>query len=200
MGNLIAEVPYKRNGKTVKFYDDHMDYKGNNILYADIDILTTSALSTRMLFLGIPAGRSFAGAFQFKMNTGKKFTINLSSLSVFGIPFHGSPKKNEKLYPPLFDAVNSLVAKSMAQKYIDKINQGETVEVAGLSINSSEAKTTGKMKKTVVISKENYRNCRHTPAYGTEIFDKSGQMICRTSTWSLKNNLLIPYIFDTIFV
>ena len=106
----------------------------------------------------------------------------------------------EKLYPALFDAVFNIVAKYMAQKYINLIKAGEVVEVAGLNINASEAKTKARNeKKVVVINKENYRECLITGDYGVAVYNKSSDMLWRSSVWSSKNALLVPHIFDYIF-
>lgn len=199
MGSYILDVPYKSNGKSAQFFDDRLEFKGNSIRYDEIEILTATRGNTTInTYVGIPLGRSFQGGVQFKMNNGKTCQINMNSVSLFGIPFIGNPRKNEKLCPPIFDAVYSIVAKSMAEKQIDLIRGGATVEIAGMLINSLEAKPK-KSKDDVVINKENYRDCQLTNDSGVAVFNNIGDKLWRSSIWSNKSVLLLPYIFDAIY-
>jgi len=198
---LITEVPLKSNGESARFFDDHLEFYGTSISYDEIATLATSNSITIHTVIFIPMGRSFDGMVTFKMNNGKTHNINMNAMSVFGIPIIRNPRKNEKLFPPLYDAVYSIVAKSMAQKYIDEINGGGTVEVTGLTVNSSEA--TFKSKKAVAfINKDNYRECQVANGYGATVatvYDKQGDTLWSSSIWSNKNVLLIPYILDAVF-
>jgi len=121
----------------------------------------------------------------------------MNAMNIFGI---GRARKSEKLYPPLFDAVYSIVAKSMAKKQIDMIRAGDMVEVAGLTINSLEATSKSKLsKKIVVINKESYRESQLTTGSGVIVYDKPGEILWSSSMMNSKNVLLVPYIFDAIF-
>ncbi|WP_455715142.1 hypothetical protein [Anaerosporobacter sp.] len=199
--NYLVDVPYKRNGKSARFYNDRVEFKKKSIRYDDIAILIASCGTTTIhTYCGIPVGRSYDGAVVFKMNDGKTHGINLNSMSLFGISFIRNPRKSEKLFPPLFNAVHSIVAWNMAQRYVDAIMRGGTVEVCGLTINSLEAKSIKKSgKNTVVINKENYRESQIPNGSDVIVYDKSGERLWNSSIWSYKNNLLIPYILDTIF-
>jgi len=197
---LLTEVPYKSNGESVRFFDDHVEFSGHSIQYDDITTLSAGSSITIHTFIGIPLGRSFTGTVIFKMNSGKSHCINLNAMSVFGIPIIRNPRKCEKLYPPLFDAAFTIVAKNMAQKYIAAIKEGATVEVAGLIINSTEARP--KSKKVAVINKENYLECMVLTGYGAsvvDVYDKPGDILWSSSVWGDKNILLIPFILDAIF-
>ena len=134
------------------------------------------------------------------MNDGKTHGINMNSMSMFGIPFIRNPRKSAKLFPPLFYAVHSIVTWKMAQRYVDAIMRGDTVAVGGLTTNSLEAKSINKSgKNTVVINKENYRESLIPNGSAVTVYDKAGERLWNSSVWSNKNNLLIPYILDTIF-
>jgi len=88
----------------------------------------------------------------------------------------------------------------MAEKQIDMIREGATVEVAGLTINSLEATSKSKVsKKVVVINKENYRRSQLTNGSGVIVYDKPGEILWSSSMMNSKNVLLVPYILDTIF-
>lgn len=200
MEKYMADVPFKGNGKSAQFFYNRMEFNGQSIRYDEIETLATSGRTTIHTYIGIPVGRSFDGGVQFKMNSGKTSKIIMNAMAIFGIPVIRSPRKNEKLYPPLFDAVYSIVAKNMAQKYIGMIRGGATVEVAGLTINGSGATSKTKAsKKVAVINKENYRECQLTNDYGVAVYDKLGEMLWSSSIWSYKNVLLVPYILDAIF-
>ena len=201
MENYLEDIPYKRNGKSARFYNDRVEFNKKIIRYDDIAILMAGCGGTTIhTYCGIPLGRSFDGAVVFKMNDGKTHGINMNSMSMFGIPFIRNPRKSAKLFPPLFDAVHSIVAWKMAQRYVDAIMRGDTVAVGGLTINSLEAKSINKSgKNTVVINKENYRESQIPNGSAVIVYDKAGERLWNSSVWSNKNNLLIPYILDTIF-
>ena len=198
---LITEVPLKSNGESARFFHDHVEFYGKSIRYDEIATLATSNSITVHTYIGIPMGRSYDGTVSLKMNNGKTHIINMNAVAVFGIPIIRNPRKSEKLFPPLHDAVISIIAKNMAQKYINEISGGATVEVAGLTVNSSEA--TSKSKKgATVINKENYRECQITCGYGATaatVYDKQGDVLWSSSIWSGKNVLLVPYILDSVF-
>lgn len=205
MEKCILEVPFKSNGEKAQFFNDHVEFSGQRIMYSEIEELAAGSNGVTIhTYVGIPLGRSFDGSFTFKMKSGKKFQIIMNSVSLFGIPIIRNPRKTEKLFPPLFQAVYSIVAQNMAQKYVDLIRGGSTVEVAGLEINSIEAKPKAKAKakaskEVAIINKENYRECQITHTYGVVVFDKPGNTLWSSSVWSNKNILLIPYILDAIF-
>lgn len=202
---LLKEVQIKGNGKSVCFFDDHLELKGKSLRYDDIAILMTNGKTTIHTYGGIPVGRSFDGGAQFKMNNGQTFRIIMSAMTVLGIPILlKSPRKSEQLYPALHEALNTIVAKYMAQKLIYKIKYGDTVEIAGLIINSYEAKKAKekgkeKEKEVVVINKENYRESQLSNIYIVTVYDKVGSILWKSSVWDNKNILLVPYILDGIF-
>ena len=195
--NILADVQFKSNGKSAQFFDDHIEFYGKSFRYDDIKTLITRGATTIHTYIGIPVGRSFDGVVQFKLNNGKTHHINMNAMNIFGI---GKARKNEKLFPPLFNAVYSIVAKRMAEKQIDMIRAGATVEVAGLTINSLEATSKSKVsKKVVVINKENYRESHLINGSGVIVYDKPGEILWSSSMKNSKNVLLVPYILDTIF-
>lgn len=196
----LTEVPYKKNS-VLRFFHDRVEFNGKCIRYDDIaTITTTTGGVTVHTFLLIPVGRDFDGLISFKMNDGKTQTFSLRGFSLFGIPIAGNPRKNEELFPPLFDAVSDIVAKNMAERYLNLIQRGNTVEVGGFKINSSEARSiTKSAKKEIVINKENYRECRLSDSYRVEVYANSCEIIWNSSIWNNKNDLLIPYIFDALF-
>lgn len=196
-----VEVPIKPNGKkNVQFYDDRVEFDGKSLLYADIEGLSVSSDATRIRYGIIPAGRTFFASVQFHMKDGKKSRININSMSIFGIPVLGNPRKYAELYPALFNAVYSIVAKNMAQKYIDLIRRGTSVEVAGLEINGAEMKSTSKSsKKAVVINQGNYHECNISNDGSVAIYDNQNKLLWASSMWNNKNALLIPHIAGELF-
>ena len=132
------------------------------------------------------------------MNDGKTHGINMNSMSMFGIPFIRNPRKSAKLFPPLFDAVHSIVAWKMAQRYVDAIMRGDTVAVGGLTTNSLEAKSINKSgKNTVVINKENYSESQIPNGSAVIVYDKAGERLWNSSVgirfyWSCKRRINDP--------
>jgi len=208
MEKYVVDVPFKGNGTSARFFNDRVEFGGRSIRYDDIETLATSGSVTINTYFGIPVGRDFTGATLFIANDGKKHVINMNAMTIFGIPILlRSPRKQEELYPSLYEALDTIVAKSMAQKLIDRVKNGGTIEVAGLIINSLEAKSKQKRKKKkaskeiVVIHKENYREsliANISDSFVT-VYDTSGDALWRSSPWCNRNILLIPYILDAIF-
>jgi len=198
---FLAEVPYKSNGESVSFHDDHVEFKGQSIRYDEIETMAAAGQSVTHTYIGIPVGKSFDGSIVFWTRDGKRRGIVMNSMSIFGIPIIRNPRKNAELFPPLFDAVDKIIARSMAQRYIYAIQQGQTVEVAGLLINGAAAVPKGKSpQKTEMITKVNYQACEIIGGgTGVRVYGKMGELIWGSSIWSTKNVLLLPHILDAIF-
>ena len=209
---LLREVPYRGKKKIARFFEDHVEFGGKVVSYRDISILTTSAMTTIHTYGGIPMGRSFTGGAQFKLNNGKSMRINMGAMTIFGIPIlFRSPRKSEKLYPALHEALYTVVARNMAEPLINRISNGETIDVGGLAINSAQAikakamareKSKGKgkeSKKNPVINKGNYRESLFVSNSIINVYDKKGDILWHTSVWNNKNTLLIPHILDAVF-
>ena len=201
---LLKEVPYRGKKKTARFFEDRMEFGGKAIRYCDVSTLATSALTTIHTYIGIPFGRSFTGGAQFKLKSGKSMRINMGAMTIFGIPIlFRSPRKSEKLYPALHEALYTIVARNMAEPLINSISSGNTVEVGGLSINSAEAvkakaRARETSKKAPVINKGNYRESQLANSTAI-VYDKAGDVLWQSSVWSNKNILLIPHILDAVF-
>ena len=209
---LLREVPYRGKKKIAHFFEDRVEFAGKTVYYRDVSTLTTNASSTIHTYVGIPMGRSFTGGAQFKLNSGKTVAINMGAATIFGIPIlFRSPRKSEKLYPALFEALYNIVARNMAIPLINSISSGNTVEVGGLAINSAEAvkakardrekaKAKGKdSKKNPVINKGNYRESQLANNSAAIVYDKAGDILWHSSVWNNKNTLLIPHILDAVF-
>ncbi|HOQ17030.1 MAG TPA: hypothetical protein PLL17_02065 [Defluviitaleaceae bacterium] len=167
-------------------------------MYRDIEILETTAKVIISRFLGIPVGRKFEAYVRFRMKDGKKYNINMNAMATFGISFGRNPRQYEELYPKVFEAVYAIVAKAMAQPYINKIRSGATVEVAGLMINATAAKPV-KSRKDIVINSSNYREAVISQGYGVTVYNKQGDVLWDSPYFNYKNILLIPHILNEIF-
>lgn len=202
MEELLKEVPINKKGETAKFYTDRVEFKGKVVKYDQIKSLSVNAELTTHRVNFIPMGRSFSGYVRFDMNDGKKVAINLNAMSILGIPFGGRPKKKAELFPELFEATYTIIAKSMAQKYIDSIRGGASVEVADLIIDSrgaKKAKPKAKEKDEIIISKDNYERCQLLKGYRMAVVNKTGTAAWESYSRDNKDVLLIPYILDATF-
>ena len=200
--NLLVEVPYHKKGKVANFYDDYLEFKGKSIYYKDIAKVNVSVgRSTVHKYVFISVGRDFEGPITLQTTDGKKHNIGMRSMSVFGIPIYGgSPKKTPALYETLFDAVESVVVRNVAQRYIEDIKSGKECEISGLAVNNMQAVPIKKSRKEqIVITKDNYRDSLMTQNLGVEVFDKEGNIIWHSNRLSDDNNLVIPYVLDAIF-
>lgn len=196
--DVPLEVPYKKRGKIVSFYSNRMEFNGNCLSYDDIEILTTECVRVTIdTFFGMPWGRDFQGSFKFKMKDGKKYRMHLTSMDFFGI---GTARRNEKIYYSLVNPIFSIVAKHMSEKLIRRIQEGDTVEIAGRIITSTGASSTSKiLKRAVSITKDNYREWQFGNDNSVLIYAKSGDLLWSSNFW-YDNIFLIPYILDVIFI
>jgi hypothetical protein len=193
-GELISTVPYKGNGESVRFYDDHLEFGGYNIGYEDISVMDTYAVETSG-YAAIVVYGSFDGFIRFTLYSGEKIKIKIYGFSLYGI---GAKRSARKRYPPLFNAAYKIVAKAMADRALAHVMNGETVTLAGMEVSRDSASYKKLLRKEpVVISKYNFGSCS-PDGYSVRVLDKEGKRLFVTSDDSA-NALLMPYVLGALF-
>ena len=191
---LLATVAYKGNGEAVQFYDDHLEYAGNIIGYADIAVMDTHAV-IHSGYAAIIWYSSYDGYVRFTMTNSQKYKIPVKGMSVFSI---GTTRSAKKRFPPLFNAVYKIVAQAMAVNALSHIKSGSTVSIAGLDITNEGASHKKLLKKEpIYINRENFGNCG-LDGYNVRVLDKQGNKLIAISD-AADNALLLPYVLTTLF-
>jgi len=198
---FLAQVPFKTNGESLVFHDDHVEFKGQSLRYDQIESLV---MDGRWDFEAghMPAGSGFTGFVTFSMRDGGRHKVVINETTIFGISvILGNPRNSHELFVPLFEAVYSILAKSVAQRFIHAIRQGQTVEVAGLLISETVAVRKGESPGVPgTIIKANYQKCQiNDYGSGVTVFGKMGETLWISPVWNYTNVILIPHILDAIF-
>ena len=193
-GNLLRNVTYKSDGRNVNFYDDHLEFDGNHIRYADIAVMDSHATSAWGYALIV--WYSYTTMYlRFTLYNGQKYKINASGMSVWSI---GTTRSSKKLWPALFGAAYDIVAKSMAQNVLKQIQSGATVNLAGLEINRKFSMYKKVFKQQpIYINEQNFGACGRD-GYAVRVVDKGGQKLFATSDDD-PNALLLPYVLNTLY-
>ena len=190
----LRVVPYKGGGRNVYFYEDHLEFDGNYIRYSDIAVMDSCATST----FGYAAIIWYAYTtmyIRFTLHNGQKYKINAGGMSVCSI---GTTRSSKKRWPALYAAMYEIVAKEMAENALSHIQNGATVNLAGLEINR-EYSLYKKMfrQQPVCIDRRNFGACGND-GYAIRVVDRNGQKLFRTSDDDA-NALLLPYVLNTLY-
>ena len=192
--NLLSTVPYKGNGESVLFYDDHLEFDGNSLRYTDITVMDTYAVESTS-YAAIVVYGDFDGYIRFTLANGQKTKIKVYGFSLYGIGAKGSAKRR---FLPLFNAAYQIVAKAMAANALAQVRQGATINLAGIEITRENAVCKKLLKREpIYISKHNFGACG-LDGYSVRVLDKGGGKLFATSDDNA-NALLLPYVLTTLF-
>ena len=164
MENLATEgrlaVPYDKDRKTVFFYDTFIDMNGDVVKYDDIAIIESGALnSSSMIYFYF--SKSFEYHFIFTTYDGAKHKFKRSGYSAYGI---GTYKRIKAEYDVVSDPMYNIVFRKVADRLIDRIANGASVNIGGLVITKDQM-TLEKRKQTIVIDRNNFNRAVNENAY-----------------------------------
>ena len=151
-GRII--VPYKNDKKAVTFYDTFFDIDGDAIKYDDIAIVQSDALNHSFMYY-IVFGKDFTYNFKFTTYDGAKHKLHRYGLSLYGI---GLYKRVKSEFDGMADRMYNIVFRKVADRLIDRIENGAKVNIGGLEI-SKDQMVVEKRKKTIVIDRSNFDRC-----------------------------------------
>ena len=129
---VLAVCSRKKNDKSpVVFYADRMNFKGETILYSDVETIRTygSHTSYNLLF------ETYSSYFQFRLKDGRKLKWKVGSWGFFGI---NSIKRKKEYYAQFWAACVATVVKSVAAGIIQQIKMGSTVKIGGITISPTD--------------------------------------------------------------
>ena len=164
MENLATEgrlaVPYDKDRKTVFFYDTFIDMNGDVVKYDDIAIIESGALnSSSMIYFYF--SKSFEYHSIFTTCDGAKHNFKRSGYSAYGI---GTSKRIKAEYDVVSDPMYNIVFRKVADRLIDRIANGASVNIGGLVITKDQM-TLEKRKQTIVIDRNNFNRAVNENAY-----------------------------------
>ena len=181
-------------GNEIIFYEDHLTYKDTTVIYSEVDSFYIKGVTTTH-YAVIFVVSYFDGVLRFKLHTGQKQKIKVVGFSFWGI---GTTRSARKRYVELFSKVYNIVAKAKATEMLSKIQEGYTVDVAGISVSKNQASFTKTLKKkTVVINRNNFGTCNFSNSF-VLVLDKHGNKLAKIPE-SAENALVIPYILFSLF-
>lgn len=148
-GRII--VPYDKDRKKVTFYDTYVDINGDVVRYDDIAVFQSEALDSESQIV-FYFSRSFSYKFSFTTYDGTKHELNRMGYSAYGI---GTYKRVKNEFEPVADPMYDIVLKKVFERICERIENGATVKICGLTIAKDKI-TLEKRKQTLVIDKSNF--------------------------------------------
>lgn len=138
---ILAVCKRKKNDKSpATFYADRMIFAGETVLYSDVETINLYASSTTWNFFF----ESYSGYVKIALRNGKKFKWKTGGSAVFGI---GGVKKKKEFFRDMYAASLSTFVNARAMQYLEQIRRGETVAIAGVTLNAQEASGKSGLKK-----------------------------------------------------
>ena len=153
-------VPYDKDRKTIFFYDTFVDMNGDVVKYDDIAIIESGALnSSSMIYLYF--SKSFEYHFIFTTYDGTRHKFKRSGYSAYGI---GTYKRIKAEFEPVSGPMYNIVFRKVADRLIDRIANGASVNIGGLVI-TKDRMTYEKRKETIVIDRNNFDRAVNDKSY-----------------------------------
>jgi hypothetical protein len=144
-------VPYDKNRKKVTFYDTYVDINGDVVRYDDIAVFQSEALDSSSQIV-IYLSSSFSYRFVFTTYDRTVHVFKRLGYSAYGL---GTYKRVKKEFDPIADAMYNIVLHKVFDRVLERIENGATVKICGLTITKDKI-TLEKRKQTVVIDKSNF--------------------------------------------
>ena len=144
-------VPYDKDRKKVTFFDTYVDINGDVIRYDDIAVFQSEALDSSSQIV-IYLSSSFSYRFVFTTYDGTVHVFKRLGYSAYGL---GTYKRVKKEFDPIADAMYNIVLHKVFDRVLERIENGATVKICGLTITKDKI-TLEKRKQTVVIDKNNF--------------------------------------------
>lgn len=145
---------YKNGNKEVLFYGDRLEFDGNVLCYDDIEEVTIFASNDKIFGIVFYLS-NFAFDFAFKDKNGQMYHVERRGTSLYGI---GSATRvlheYEQVAPPMYD----IVIASVARRFINAIDAGETISLCGMDITKDQI-SFKYLNEDIVIDRTNFAGC-----------------------------------------
>ena len=124
-------VPYDKDRKTITFYDTFVDMNGDVVKYDDIAVVQSAALnSSSMIYFYF--SNSFTYNFCFTTYDGVKHNFKRHGYQAYGI---GNYRRIKREFDVVAQPMYDIVFKKVADRLLDRIINGATVNICGLQIS-----------------------------------------------------------------
>jgi hypothetical protein len=172
----------------IRVYEDHFEFNGKRVSYNDIEIIkykenmstTTNGITTR--------GKYKAG-YTFVLSDGEKIKLKCGRSTLL----RDVSDETKHTVDAFVSVIWKTVVKSVAQRACGQIRDGSTLNIAGLSINSSEAKG----EKNTLVNADNYGKYKFSVDH-IHVISKSGEELFSAKV-TVDNADLLPYVLDSLF-
>ena len=190
-------VPYDKDRKTITFYDTFVDMNGDVVKYDDIAVVQSAALnSSSMIYFYF--SNSFTYNFCFTTYDGVKHNFKRHGYQAYGI---GSYRRIKKEFDVVAQPMYDIVFKKVADRLLDRIVNGATVNICGLQISRDHV-IFEKKKEMIVIDRSNFDHAAVSNGYGVsfaQIFLKEVKKPIFSGNLNLDNARLIVPIVNCLF-
>ena len=191
-GKLIAEFD-KGGGNMIRYFDDHIEFDGISVAYADIDYADEEASTTSAR--GLVFASHYHGHIEFVLKNGEKRKLKVSGTSVYGIGGSGGAKKR---FHAIREPFYSVILTYLGERKAREIEQGATVVVGGVSVSPERMDVTKALgHKELTLSREEFGSAV-LRTFDIMIRKKDG------SKWTtiyrrIPNANILPYVLNRVY-
>jgi len=190
-------VPYDKDRKTITFYDTFFDMNGDVVKYDDIAVVQSAAMnSSSMIYFYF--SNSFTYNFCFTTYDGVKHNFKRHGYQAYGI---GSYRRIKKEFDVVAQPMYDIVFRKVADRLIDRIANGASVNICGLQITRDRI-IFEKKKETIVIDRSNFDHAANNSGYAVsyaQIYLKEVKKPVFSCSLNLDNARLIVPIANCLF-
>ena len=191
-GKLIAEFD-KGGGNMIRYFDDHIEFDGISVAYADIDYADEEASTTSAR--GLVFASHYHGHIEFVLKNGEKRKLKVSGTSVYGIGGSGGAKKR---FHAIREPFYSVILTYLGERKAREIEQGATVVIGGVSVSPERMDVTKALgHKELTLSREEFGSAV-LRTFDIMIRKKDG------SKWTtiyrrIPNANILPYVLNRVY-
>ena len=191
-GKLIAEFD-KGGGNMIRYFDDHIEFDGISVAYADVDYADEEASTTSAR--GLVFASHYHGHIEFVLKNGEKRKLKVSGTSVYGIGGSGGAKKR---FHAIREPFYSVILTYLGERKAREIEQGATVVVGGVSVSPERMDVTKALgHKELTLSREEFGSAV-LRTFDIMIRKKDG------SKWTtiyrrIPNANILPYVLNRVY-
>lgn len=191
-GGVLAVCPKKKKDKSpVVFYKDRMTFKGETILFSDIDSVCMNSDHTvyNVLF------EYYSAYVKFRLKDGRKLKWSLTGFGAFGL---GRIKTKKEYYHLMAEASIATIARILAASYINQIKLGGSITIANITISPSEISGKhgiGRKVKTLPLSDIYKADICNGNLY---IYGQDGKAVFNCIQLSYDNAICLLYIINSL--
>ena len=198
---LLKSIP-RNDGETVQFFDDQIQIGSTILRYSDItSIQISAALGGWNVAIFIPVLKTFKANVSFLMNDGLQIQIKTSWFIILGI---GNKRKKATDFTQVFNGVIEIAVPYVAKEYIEKIRQGETIQIEDVKIDENSAVYhIDPRKAPIIVTRDNYGGCSFKQHFFAEnetldVMDNKNRILFKLES-DRKNVFVLECILDELF-